>query len=72
VPGDVGSLPNAHTTRAKTSAGPWLRWVPIFEVLKKLKELDQRRSSFETAAELVLGPRTARTRGRLPQDDENP
>ena len=32
--------------------------------------LDQRRASFETAAEPVLGPAEGRTRGRLPQDEE--
>ena len=32
--------------------------------------LDQYRASFETAAEPVLGPRAARTRGRPPHDEE--
>jgi hypothetical protein len=33
-------------------------------------ELDERDASFETAAEPVLGPRDARTRGRPPPDEE--
>jgi len=41
-------------------------FVAIFE----RRPLDRRRASFETAAEPVLGPRDARTRGRPPQDDE--
>src|SRR5437764_8611470 len=32
--------------------------------------MDQHRASFETAAEPVLGPRRARTRGQLPHDEE--
>jgi hypothetical protein len=39
-------------------------------VIKSRGNLDQHRASFDTAAEFILGPRTARTRGRPAQDDE--
>ena len=39
--------------------------------MKELRvELNKRSASFETAAEPVLGPREARTRRQLPQDEE--
>jgi len=42
-------------------------WQLSLEQLARRFEWDWRRASFETAAEPVLGPRKARTRGRPPQ-----
>src|SRR5438445_6424017 len=43
---------------------------PIASGRNRIIPLDPQQSIFETVAEPVLGPRTARTRGRPPQDEE--
>ena len=78
--GDAGACASAAASKAKnakTHIHPVCCCMCLPSVsrpcehVKKLK-FGWVNASFETAAEPVLGPRTARTRGRPPQDEEFP